>query len=175
MLSTKNLRQRRPSRKLANKYEGPFQITKVVGSHGLAYQLRLPSSLRMHSTFPISSLEPYRGPCGERPSSPVTTALQAQPAYEVEAILDHKGKGRSRQYLIKWKDYDVSENSWEPRRNLDDGPLIKEYLKSIGETSWYLPQDVYHYYLSRSHMHHSEEEGVLLSKTQSRRMIKLTN
>ena len=135
MLSTKNLRQRRPSRKLANKYEGPFQITKVVGSHGLAYQLRLPSSLRMHSTFPISSLEPYRGPCGERPSSPVTTALQAQPAYEVEAILDHKGKGRSRQYLIKWKDYDVSENSWEPRRNLDDGPLIKEYLKSIGEAS----------------------------------------
>ena len=133
MLSTKNLRQRRPSRKLSNKFEGPFQIIKAVGDHGLAYELRLPNWLRMHATFPISSLEPYRQPDGERPSSPVNTALQAEPTYEVEAILDHKGKGRSRQYLIKWKNYDVSENSWEPRRNLDDGPLIREYLESIGE------------------------------------------
>jgi hypothetical protein len=91
LLSTKNLRQRRPSRKFANKYEGPFQIEEVVGDHGLAYRLRLPSRLRMHPTFPITSLETYRERPGEEPSSPIDTSLQAEPSYEVETILGHVG------------------------------------------------------------------------------------
>ena len=134
MLSTKHLRQRRPSRKLANKFEGPFQIEKVVGDHGLAYQLRLPQRLKIHPTFPITSLEPYRPRSGEAPASPLNTDLLPEPSYEVEAILGHEGKGRNRRYLIKWKGYDHTENTLEPRRNIDDGPLIQDYLKSIAGT-----------------------------------------
>ena len=134
MLSTKHLRQRRPSRKLANKFEGPFQIEKVVGDHGLAYQLRLPQRLKIHPTFPITSLEPYRPRSGEAPASPLNTDLLPEPSYEVEAILGHEGKGRNRRYLIKWKGYDHTENTLEPRWNIDDGPLIQDYLKSIAGT-----------------------------------------
>jgi hypothetical protein len=52
-------------------------------------------------------------------------------SYEVEVILGHNGPRRNRFYLIKWKYYDDSENSWEPRRNLDDGPLLQDYEKSL--------------------------------------------
>ena len=133
MLSTKHLKQRQPSQKLTNKYEGPFQIEAVVGDHGLAYQIRLPPGLRMHPTFPITSLEPYRERPGEILTSPLDTVLQAEPSYKVEAILGHEGKGKKRHYLIKWKGYDSSENLIEPSRNIDDGLLINEYLRSIGE------------------------------------------
>jgi hypothetical protein len=131
LLSTKTLRQSRPTRKFADKYLGPYQIEEVVGHHGLAYKLRLPSKLRLHSTFPISSLEPYRLRSGEAPSSPVLNPLLPETTYEVEAILDHKGPRRNRSYLIKWKDYDTSENSWEPRKNLDDGPILQNYEQSL--------------------------------------------
>jgi hypothetical protein len=131
LLSTKHLRPRRPSRKLANKFIGPYQIEDVIGDHGLAYKLRLPSSVRLHSTFPITSLEPYRSRTGEVPASPTDTPFLDETSYEVEAILDHKGPRRNRFYLIKWKDYDDTENSWEPRRNLDDGPLLRDYEDSL--------------------------------------------
>jgi transposase InsO family protein len=131
LLSTKHLRPRRPSRKLTDKFIGPYQIEEVVGDHGLAYKLRLPSSIRLHSTFPITSLESYRPRGSEAPASPTDIPFLDETSYEVEAILDHKGPRRKRFYLIKWKDYDDSENSWEPRRNLDDGPLLQDYEKSL--------------------------------------------
>jgi hypothetical protein len=127
LLSTKHLRQRRPSRKFADKYIGPYQIKDVIGDHGLAYRLRLPSSVRLHPTFPITSLEPYRAREGEVPASPIDIPVLDEETFEVEAILDHKGPRRNRLYLTKWKGYDDSENSWEPRRNLDDGLLLREY------------------------------------------------
>jgi len=36
--------------------------------------------------------------------------------YEVERILEQKDQ----KYLIKWKDYEESENTWEPVRNLEN-------------------------------------------------------
>ena len=40
--------------------------------------------------------------------------------YEVEAILNKReGKrGEGPQYLIKWKNYDSDENTWEPNAHL---------------------------------------------------------
>ena len=55
----------------------------------------------MHPTFPITSLEPYREHPGEILTSLLDTMLQAEPLYEVEAILGYKGKGKKRYYLIK--------------------------------------------------------------------------
>jgi hypothetical protein len=38
--------------------------------------------------------------------------------YEVEEILKHRKRGRGYQYLIKWKNYPLSERTWEPTRHL---------------------------------------------------------
>ena len=38
--------------------------------------------------------------------------------YKVKEILDIKKFNRQVKYLIKWKDYHTSENTWEPVKNL---------------------------------------------------------
>jgi hypothetical protein len=47
----------------------------------------------------------------------------------VEKIIDMKQKGRGRKthYLIKWKGYPTSDNSWEPEDNVNAKELIREY------------------------------------------------
>lgn len=53
-------------------------------------------------------------------------------AYEVERIVDHRTdyKGR-RRFLLKWKGYDDSENTWEKEENLNCPELIARYMDSI--------------------------------------------
>ena len=36
-LSTKHIKQQRPSNKLADKFLGPFQVERVIGKHRIAY------------------------------------------------------------------------------------------------------------------------------------------
>ena len=41
--------------------------------------------------------------------------------FEIEAILTHQTyKNRETRYLIKWKGYDTSKNTWEPESNLSN-------------------------------------------------------
>jgi hypothetical protein len=44
--------------------------------------------------------------------------IDDEPEYEVEEIVKHRHMGQGNQYLIKWKGYPHSENTWEPERNL---------------------------------------------------------
>ena len=53
--------------------------------------------------------------------------------YEVETILRHKGKEARRMYLVMWKEYPITEASWEPESHLQNAPLILEdYLRQVG-------------------------------------------
>ena len=56
-LNTRNIWTRRPSKKLDNKKAGPFPILSKIGKS--SYKLELPRSMKIHSTFHISLLEPY--------------------------------------------------------------------------------------------------------------------
>ena len=52
--------------------------------------------------------------------------------YEVEAILQHRGKGAQRQYLVSWKWYDLSEASWKLESHLANAPdLLADFLYCI--------------------------------------------
>jgi transposase InsO family protein len=127
-LSTKHLNQKRPSRKLADKYIGPFKIVAVVGDKKMAYRLDLPPRYRIHPTFPISLLEPFKGTTKEAEAHRESVDVEPEERHwVVEAILDHRGPARNRQYLIKWEGYGEESNSWEPRVHLDEGPLLREY------------------------------------------------
>ena len=57
LLSTRNLRLRRPNKKLAKRFIGPYKIIGIVGKQ--AYKLDLPIELEIHPTFHVSLLEPY--------------------------------------------------------------------------------------------------------------------
>src|SRR5713226_9196857 len=58
MLNTKNIRSKRPSRKLAPKMYGPFEITEARGTR--AYKLKLSDRWKIHAIFHVSLLVPYR-------------------------------------------------------------------------------------------------------------------
>ena len=44
---------------LISKYDGPFEIVKIVGA--VAYKLKLPERLQIHPTIHVSFLKPYHG------------------------------------------------------------------------------------------------------------------
>ena len=43
-----------------------------------------------------------------------------QETYEVEKIVESRQKGKKTEYLVKWKGYPASQNTWEPPANLEE-------------------------------------------------------
>ena len=47
--------------------------------------------------------------------------VQGNEEFEIEAILTHRTyKNGKTRYLIKWKGYNTSKNTWEPKSNLSN-------------------------------------------------------
>jgi transposase InsO family protein len=109
-LLTKNMKIKRPSKKLDHVKVGPFLIIERRGP--VNYKLELPKGSKRHPVFHVSLLEPAD------PSTPIQESFhyetEEEDEYEVEKILDQRGQ----KYLIKWKNCDDTENTWEPLRNL---------------------------------------------------------
>ena len=90
-LEATHLRLHYPSRKLAPKCMGPFEITRVLSP--LTYQLQLPCTWKIHDIFHTSLLSPYCSTEAHGPSfpEPPPNIIDNEEEYEVEAILSHKG------------------------------------------------------------------------------------
>ena len=112
-LLRKNITTKRPSDKLDFKKLGPFVISRKISENN--YELSLPKTMRIHPIFHISLLEP-----APKSAQPQKGRIEIAPnqEYEVEAILNERRKGRGKQYLIRWKGFDSSEDTWEPVKNL---------------------------------------------------------
>lgn len=63
----------------------------------------------------------------------LVSTLNENNSYEVEKILDHRKYKKRTKYLVKWKDYDESENSWIWESGFNDNNIIKEYHKNLEE------------------------------------------
>jgi len=53
---------------------------------------------------------------------------QKNTSYEIEKIVDHKIENNNYIFLIKWKNYDESENTWINIDSFNEKQLLKEYL-----------------------------------------------
>ena len=97
----------RPSKKLAEKYLGPFEIIAQVGTH--SFTLHLPSSMRsIHPVFHVSMLEPSTPnlfPTREPIPEPLVI-LDRELEYEISEILDSKidkhGKCKLQYLSVGW-------------------------------------------------------------------------
>ena len=132
-LESKNLKLQYKSQKLALKQEGPFKIQEVLGP--LTYWLELPKRWKIHPVFHATLLSPYKenDTYGNNFTHPPPDLINGQEKYEAEAILSHKRLGRGYTYLIKWKGYPSSDNSWEPEWNIVNAP---ELLSPYKQRHW---------------------------------------
>ena len=117
-LEATNLRLQYPSRKLAPRRQGPFEISQVLSP--IVYHLRLPSTWKIHNVFHASLLSPYKQTEAHGPnfSIPPPDLIRSEEEYEVEAIISHKGSPGCRRYLTTWKGYPSLENTWKLESNL---------------------------------------------------------
>ena len=54
---------------------------------------------------------------------------KAEAEYEVESVVSKRDTGEGKvEYLVKWKGYDASDNTWEPVENLESSQeLVDEF------------------------------------------------
>ncbi|THH18245.1 hypothetical protein EUX98_g8992 [Antrodiella citrinella] len=129
-LESRNLRFITDHKKLAPKRQGPFIITEVLGP--LTYRLKLPPMWKIHDVFHASLLTPYRENDTHGPNflMPPPDIVDGEEEWEVEAILNHRKFRGKQQYLIKWKDFPTSHNTWELMAHLGNAKeQIEEYKK----------------------------------------------
>src|SRR6266436_7320116 len=136
-LDTTHLKLPHQKAKLTPKCLGPFKITKEISL--VVYQLALPVSWRIHDVFHASLLSPYHETNAHGPNftRPPPDLIEGEEEYEVERIVAHRRFGRSKrpQYLIKWKGYPESDNSWEPADQVHAPDLLKRYHSTVKDQS----------------------------------------
>ncbi len=127
LFSTKNIVLNLPCKKLSPAFVGPFSIKALLGTN--AVQLKYSERFQLLSPRVPSNIEylrPYRlrtpdiGPPPKSLSAkPVEVELDGSSWYQVEDILDHRVRGGPLcECLVRWKDFDVSHDSWVQRKFL---------------------------------------------------------
>jgi Chromo (CHRromatin Organisation MOdifier) domain len=132
-LEGKNLPLPYGTAKLAPRRHGPFKITKIISP--VAVQLELPAQWNIHPVFHTSLLMPYTETPSHGPNftRPPPDLIDGEEEYEVEQIRSHRTWGwhKTLQYLIKWKGYPESDNTWEDTDQIHAPILIKLYHQTL--------------------------------------------
>jgi len=128
LLSTKDLVfKERLSKKLTERYVGPYAIEEVVSSN--AVKLRLPSSMRIHLVVNVSQIVRYKKQIkGQKKEEGKPIEVEGVEEWEVEKILNKKKIRGVEKYLIRWKGFTVEGDTWERKENLKNTKeLIEEF------------------------------------------------
>ncbi|GAA5921705.1 hypothetical protein JCM1841_007097 [Sporobolomyces salmonicolor] len=110
--------------KLFPRWDGPYPVEAAFPTSS-TYRLTLPPSDRAHPVFHSSKLKRYHPNdpslhAKREPPRPEPIDVDGEKEFVVEAIVDEKGKGAQRWFLVKWEGYPDSDNTWEPRANVED-------------------------------------------------------
>jgi len=150
MLNGRNIKTRRPSKKLDHKNHGPFQIVKIIST--LAVRLTLPQRWKIHNVFHVSLLEPYRTSEHRALPDPSKVLREAEDIeqseeYNVNKVMSSveriRGNNKKILYLVKWLNY-AERKDWteEPFDNFSVGGLEK--LQEFHQRNPDVPRDYRH-------------------------------
>ena len=134
MLDTTNLTIRNQStRKLRQRFLGPFTILKVVSP--VSYELLLPGAMNVHPVFHISKLRIANAP--DAPMDIIPARTEEQQEYVVDSIIDHKIDVFPLRYklgpcllfkVILAAPYTELDDSWEPYILLKNVDALHNYV-----------------------------------------------
>jgi len=87
-VETDNIDLKRPSKKLAEKRIGPYEILEIISPN--AIKLKLPRTIKLHPVMNVSRLCPYKEPqiTGQETTPAPPVEINGELEYEVEQILD---------------------------------------------------------------------------------------
>ena len=122
-LLQKNIKTTRLSNKLNHVKIRPFKIIKNIKR--TSYELGLHKGMQWkHSVFHVSLLEPASKEVLILTQVSDNYLMKQEERYEVKWILQHKDIDSKCHYLVKWKEYLESENTWESTKNLNECQCI---------------------------------------------------
>lgn len=134
-VTTKHWKNERPSRKLANQMEGPYEILEQIGH---SFKLKLPDTMRVHPVFHAEKLrkDPNNPLPGQsNPEPPALELDDGSEEYEVQEVLAVKLVRNKLKYRVQWKGWDP-DPKWYPASTLSNAPLL---LQSFHEKNPELP------------------------------------
>ena len=73
----------------------------------------------IHSVFHMSPLKKHI-PGGSSTTPPKPIQVEGEEYFEMEALLKHKSRGNSRQYLVRWLGYGTEHDEWIHEEELTD-------------------------------------------------------
>ena len=87
--------------------------------------------MKIHPVFHVDLLMRYRetdahGPNYERPPPEI---IEGEPEWEVEKIINSRlhGHNKKLQFLVRWKGFPPSQDSWVPEPDLSAPDLVEDF------------------------------------------------
>ena len=135
-----NLQTQRSSKKLDNKFEGPFEILETIGSH--AYRLKLPDNQSCYNVFYINLLRPAASDpiLDQIPPEPfLTRDARGREVWELVEIGISRINRGSLEFRCKWRDTDtVTQELFKFVASADEvlDRYFDLYPGAIGYSTW---------------------------------------
>jgi hypothetical protein len=129
-LNRRNIKTKRPSRKLDQHIIGPYRILQQIPDRPV-YKLDIPPRYRIHDTIHASLLEPYhQGHPGQHQEPPPRIEVDGEEEFLLEKIQDARQDNQGNwEYLIQWEGFSDEHNSWEPMQAVKDTLQFGRYIK----------------------------------------------
>ena len=132
ILNAKNIRTKRPTKKLTPRLYGPFKVVETRGNR--AYKLDIPPRWKIYPVFHVSLLELYKvsdGPNREQPPREPEDVeghieCEGEKIVKSEIITYTRKVGRvskefkELRYFVKWAGCSEDENTWEAPEGLEN-------------------------------------------------------
>ena len=134
LLSTENLNLKNaPVRKLKRRFIGPFFVNQRIGP--VAYELKLPSTWKIHPVFHTSLLRPFKTLQWTTSSDPAMGELEPEEdePYNVEKLLRWRWQGPSsrqhKEFLVLWTSWSLDDATWIPAENFTSAKELNKMVK----------------------------------------------
>ena len=127
-LLQRNIKMTRSSNKLDHVKIESFKIIRNIKE--TSFELKLSERMwQKHLIFHVSLLESALKQVLVLTKISDNYLIKQEREYEIKQVLQHKDINCQQHYLVKWKEYSESENTWESVTNLNDyKKAIEKYL-----------------------------------------------